>query len=386
MNTNENIKDHILFSIHCAVLGDIIGFGNGNVEFNYNDSSKIETRNDIDRLSAYSNRHVVDFISNGGYTDIDLSKNIASDDSVLLLAVFDAILNFDKSSDPKKVVEKIKNKIIEFIQYDSKKEKRMYGIRTIESINRITLGKKEWDKFGFSERAGGCGASMRSMAIGLKFFGEENIGKLMEISIQSSRVTHNNPIGYLGGFVSALFTSYAIQKIKPEEWIFKLIKYLKKDDILNFIKNVITKHFPKDYDLHTEEYFKFLELCEKYVDLRFDENNKFIGLTENIAMRFFDQRSQFYHNNFGSFTDKLISFNPGSNGFDSVIIAYDCLLDCNGSFETLIYYSMLHAGDSDSTGCIAGAFYGAYYGKFNLPENMYEIEFYDRLKKLVDRY
>ena len=103
----------------------------------------------------------------------------------------------------------------------------------------------------------------------------------------------------------------------------------------------------------------------------------------SIFMKLFDRRSQFYYDNFGSKYKKY--FNPGSNGFDSVIIAYDCLLDCKGSFETLIYYSMLHAGDSDSTGCIAGAFYGAYYGKFDLPKNLYNIEFYDKMKKLVDK-
>ena len=37
---------------------------------------------------------------------------------------------------------------------------------------------------------------------------------------------------------------------------------------------------------------------------------------------------------------------------------------------------MLHAGDSDTTGCIAGAFYGAYYGdKVKLLDNLLDIEF-----------
>ena len=136
------------------------------------------------------------------------------------------------------------------------------------------------------------------------------------------------------------------------------------------------------YDKHTENYLKYLQYCEKYVDIRFDEDKNFKGNDVNIANRFFDQRSQFYFNHFGYQNH----FMPGSNGFDSVIIAYDCLLDCKGSFETLLYYAALHSGDSDSTGCIAGAFYGAYYGKFDLPKNMFNIEFYEKTKTLTSKF
>ena len=81
--------DNIFSSLHCAVIGDIIGFGNGIVEFNYDDKrfNNAVDRFTISNLSLYSLRHVSDFISRGGYTNIDISKNIASDDSVLLLAV-----------------------------------------------------------------------------------------------------------------------------------------------------------------------------------------------------------------------------------------------------------------------------------------------------------
>ncbi len=221
-------KQNIMYCIHCAIIGDIIGFGNGEIEFNFNTSNKIDNRYDIDKISAYSTRHVVDFISKGGYTGIDLTKYIASDDTILLLAVFDAMTQVTDKTEISDAVEITKDKMIEYITNDKKRDARYYCHRTLDSINRIVSGKK-WDNFGFSERGGGCGASMRCMAIGLRYSEEENLNKLIEVSIQSSRITHNNPIGYLGGFVSALFTSFGIQKLEPKTWIFKLIKILKED-------------------------------------------------------------------------------------------------------------------------------------------------------------
>jgi len=374
------LYENILYSIHCAIIGDIIGFGNGEVEFNFNESQKIGSRSDIDKISQLSDRHVADFISKGGYTNIDISKDIASDDTILTLAVLDALIETYNIKNINIIIDQIKLHMIHYFGDDSKFNLRAYGNRTIKSFERITK-EKDWNKFAFSENAGGCGTSMRSMPIGLIYYGEKNRDKLMEISIQSSRITHNNPIGYLGGYVSALFTAFAMEKIDPQKWIFKLVKYLDSNKLKDFIKKVVCKEFPNDHNKHIGSYNQFLSLCNKYIKLKFNEE-KYKDNSKDVFMRLFNQRSQFYYNHFGS----KGTFNPGSNGFDSVIIAYDCLLDCKGSFETMIYYSMLHAGDSDSTGCIAGALYGAYYGRFVLPKNLYKIEFYDKTKKLVDKY
>jgi len=367
-----------LYCIHCAILGDIIGFGNGSVEFNFNQNNLINTRSDVDKLATLSNTHVANFIARGGYTNIDISKDIVSDDSILLLAVLDAMTKI-KSKNLDEIIETIKLNFNEFYKKDKKRDERYYGIRTIKSLKRIDEGKN-WDKYSYSETSGGCGASIRCMSIGMILHEEKEIDKLIEISIQSSRITHNNAIGYLGGLSSAYLTSLAIKKINPEKWIFNLLELLKSDKLKKFIKEVVCKEFPDDINKHYDDLKYYTNLVRIYIDLRFDnEKHK-----NDIFMRLFDRRSQFYYDNFASSGIYKKYFNPGSNGLDSIIIAYDCFLDCKGSFETLIYYSMLHAGDSDSTGCIAGAFYGAYYGKFDLPKNMYNIELFKEMKHLVD--
>ena len=77
-------------------------------------------------------------------------------------------------------------------------------------------------------------------------------------------------------------------------------------------------------------------------------------------------------------------FYPGANGLDSVILAYDALLESKNNFEKLIYNAMLHAGDSDSTGCIAGALFGAYWGNVDIPENLTHIELKSELDNLFN--
>ena len=105
-------------------------------------------------------------------------------------------------------------------------------------------------------------------------------------------------------------------------------------------------------------------------------------------------RSKFFHDMFHFNKNRIY---PGAGGDDSVIIAYDALLDSKDNWEKLVVYSMLHVGDSDTTGTIAGAFYGAMYGitniskrmtkKFNMTKELSDIglQLYKTSIKLADK-
>ena len=82
-----------------------------------------------------------------------------------------------------------------------------------------------------------------------------------------------------------------------------------------------------------------------------------------------EERDKFY---------KVVSHGkwPGAIGLDSVIISYDALLGSGDNWEELCLRGMLHCGDSDSTGCIAGSWFGAFYGFKNVPQNNYKVEFF----------
>lgn len=377
-------KDKIKAAFLLLSYLDTIGFYNGKWEFNY--GFNVEN---IDQALITNFTIIMEFMALGGFNFISIKNWKASDDTILMIGVIKALVDGGKEINFINNYIKIYKELI--------KKERVSGNQTIKSINflkKITQKKinSYLDKIPFDNLMGGNGAAIRTGPIGI--FYADNIDKLISVSITASRLTHNIPLGYLGGLVTALFASYAYNDISPLLWLDKLLKLYESKKIQNFIH---TTNINNTHDKEIDDYFATWYM---YKEKRFDDlinlrnksnflfaKDRYYALSEFIPKDYFKkgQYERWY----------LI----GASGVDSVIYAYDALLmsitpdesfQINNSklifnSESLIFFSSLHIGDSDSTGAIAGFWYGALNGLNGFDINkLKQLEFYKELIKLSD--
>ena len=229
-------------------------------------------------------------------------------------------------------------------------------------------------KIIYTDNAGGSGASMRTSPIGLLYNKPENLNQLISKSIESSRLTHNYPLGFLGGLVTVLFTSYAIQK-PILEWCDSLLELNESNIIDKYIETTdIKEKYQKDKDHFWDKWYEYRE-------------KRLNNTTENVLnIEIINElvKKEYSPQVFGKNVTNYSKW--GGNGCDSVIVAYDALLLSKGSWDSLVFTAALHFGDNDTTGIIAGAWYGAYYGFNGLEKNKMEgLEFYHKLKEISDK-
>ena len=317
-------------------VGDTIGFKNGDWEFNYN----------IENFTfAYTNELLYEFISLGGINHLDTKDWIVSDDTVLHMATAKSFLIEHK--DIEKLGEILKD---EYIASFKNMKNRFPGFTTDKYITELKSGMK-WDEVPYDENSGGSGAAMRNSCIGLIYYGKDNRDKLIKYALEASRITHNCAVGYLGGITSALFTAFALENIKIEKWITELLKILNSNKIDNYIKET------RGFDEYERDKHTFISKWTQLKDDLFENGN--LKKQNKIMTNLISRGNHFYLNyKDEQYKTKYI----GGSGDDSVIIAYCALLDSQNNWEKLVIYSMLHVGDTDTTGCIAASWYGAMYG------------------------
>jgi len=342
--------------IACMVLhglGDTIGFRNGLWEFKKDKTITYEESLEL----------LFEFIDLGGINEINLKDWFVSDDTIFHMDVAESIY------------ENINNYNKIFLQMQKTFKKSVNKMENDNSISRFigeTIKKNillsennKLNDLPYDNKSGGSGVAMRSSCIGLIF--KNDLDKLIDVSIRGGQITHSSPIGYLGGLVSAYFTFLAINDVNIIEWPYKLIDLLKSDKILSYIS-----------DDGKIDYYKFIYYWERYIETRFSSVNKkpiYTRATKNILLR-----NRYYISNF--IDPDIKDANIGTSGYNSVIVAYDSLLDAKNNWEKLVIYAMLNAGDTDTIGAIAGSWYGTLYGFGNVPtKNLEHLEF---KKELID--
>jgi len=372
--------------ISCLILhavGDTVGYKNSEWEFKIASTNKTLEK-------------IYEFIELGGVNNINLKGWIISDDTIFNIDVGNALIS-DYNNNTSAYCKNVTDLFLESYGYMLKEglNTRQIGLNMKKMIEQIKNGRK-WYDYKYSETAGGSGASMRCIPFGLAFY--KNKQQLMEYAIESSMITHPNAVGYLGGFASALFTALAVENIPLNKWA-QILVDMCEDDVPKYMKNrklenVSQSKIDSDYEYFIKDRDIFIGKWKVYIEQKIDDNGNFIRrrIDKNLL-----HRVKYYHENFGyfsrnpKFAKELDPGFIGSGGDDSVIIAFDCLVDCDGIWEKLVVYSMLHGGDTDTTGSIAGAFYGLVYGLDNVPNNFtehleYKKEIIQLAKNLYKKY
>ena len=377
-------KEKISASLVLGSYLDTLGFFNGIWEFNYD--TKIHSFKDALAIN-YNILH--NFYALGGH-NIDLSNMKSSDDTIMMIATANACI---KGGALKDFINEYLN-ILPLLE----EKTRLSGITTLQSL-RILDKTKDPNKIIYSSNMGGNGAAMRTHYIGIHY---KDINKIIDISIMASRLTHNYPLGFLGGMTTALFTHYAINDINPWEWTSKMLKLEESGLIDSIVKKQLNSNDYKEYLKDKEEYWLSWKRYDEFRTTRFAIK---IGEFVDSYERYNDLYKIIYNISIDK-NDKNIPYaRLGASGNAATIIALDGLLlsinpidpttdiDLNKpnelkyNWESLVFFTTLHFGDNDTTGAIAGMWFGALRGYDEVNKNVSKIinmlEFKKQIKKII---
>ncbi len=257
---------------------------------------------------------------------------------------------------------------------------RAPGNGTLQAMERVDTDGRGWSSLPSSKRGGGgCGAAMRCMAIGLRFPRAEQLPFLIAYSVESSKVTHNNPLGWFGGLVAAFFTSLAVQGVAPERWCAALlgVQPLVTQHLISSMRDADqVARLREEFDAW-QAYGESMQLPLACKDSSAESPARWDREAAWCASS--AQAAQARDEHFKQITPCKW---PGGTGRGACLIAYDALLAAQGSYSHLVNCAMLHGGDNDSTGAIAGAWWGALYGMQGVPPgHVQDLEYAQRLQK-----
>lgn len=292
---------------------------------------------------------IYNFIHLGGINGINISNFDNSSNNLLLLNVAKIIIENKKFDD--KFIQSIKKCLINTY---NKNEDNMSknNIKLFAKYSKdIKYSNTNYDKYSFT--ADSC---FLVSPFGLLFNTKNDLQKLIDYSIETGKIVSSSPSGYLAGFTYAYFISLTFQNVNIKKWVYKLIKLLESDKI--------KKHIDLTNDDISIDYLSYVRYWKTYLNIRFDDNKPiFTNSHKSFVFRMF-----FIQKHFTNRDNEFI----GSTGISSLIASYDALLDCDGSWEKIITYSILYPAQTHITGSLACGLYGLIYGLNDVSKHMIE--------------
>lgn len=384
--------------MRCAAFGDVIGF-----EHEFDKSTQSITKR-FDSLAP----------------DVSFNPSklkMVSDDTVMHLATARALLRKDVfvvdhstkcfKFDDALFIETIREEYIECLSLDSMNG-RAAGIQCLNAVQ--PMSEEVFPKY--SATAGGNGATMRSMCIGLLLPHKWQMRLMVRASVISAAVTHNNATAILGAVMAATFTSLAIKlgskfvSIWPQLFFGKYFYSDPWED--GFYQSI------KDGTWNPSETSSPFELTFYYC--------REIGITGDWSwqedhVHYFRRMWLDYQirgpaparieseSQWDSFWVSM-SFSgwQGSSGHDAPMMAFDGLCDVilkrgpstksdpytemkHSEWRRLMRMTACHGGDSDSTATNAAAWYGVMFDKVDAEcyQQFLTVEFSDEITSVSTR-
>ncbi|KYO25070.1 protein ADP-ribosylarginine hydrolase [Alligator mississippiensis] len=287
-----------------------------------------------------------------------------SDDTVLHLATAEALAT-GLSGDA--LLQELARRYVEAM---GDMEGRKPGPTSILGTSQLRPGQPGGHRIPFNPTGTGCGAAMRAMAIGLRYPRPTDLPHLIRVSVESGRMTHHHPTGYLGALAAALLTALAVQGVPPEQWGARLLQTLP-------LAQAYVRDAGGDVAPNMEAWADFPERWARYLAER--------GLATGSGPARFPEPYGPAERDV-AYTALSLDGWAGRSGHDAPMIAYDALLGAGASWDQLCARAAFHGGDSDSTAVIAGCWWGVTHGLDGVPPgNHAHLEYRARMVEAADR-